>query len=128
MPRLKTKILCLTILMLFVANIGVAQAKKDRQSNSYKFDQRSSHYQSQTNSKKYSSSYAPNAKRNQNSFNDKPRYAQAKVRSRSDVMSEVKSKYNAKVLKISLNEKAGVYNVRMLMPNGKVRSIQVSAR
>ena len=52
-------------------------------------------------------------------------YAQNKQRSRSDVMSEVKRRYNAKVLKISYNEKAGVYNVRMLMPSGKVRSIQV---
>ncbi len=55
-------------------------------------------------------------------------YAQAKVRSRSEVMNEVKQRYNAKVLKISLNEKAGVYYVRMLMPSGKVRSIQVNAR
>lgn len=51
-----------------------------------------------------------------------------KFRSRSEVMKEVKRRYDARVLKISLNRQKAVYNVRMLMPNGKVRSIQVSAR
>ena len=48
-------------------------------------------------------------------------------RSKSDVMREVKRRYDARVLKISLNEKHGVYRVRLLMPNGKVRNITVSA-
>lgn len=49
-------------------------------------------------------------------------------RSKGEVVKEVKRRYNAKVLKISLNEQRAVYNVRMLMPSGKVRNIQVSAR
>ncbi|MEM7361143.1 MAG: hypothetical protein AAF431_18795 [Pseudomonadota bacterium] len=49
-------------------------------------------------------------------------------RSKAEVVREVKRRYNAKVLKISLNEQRAVYNVRMLMPSGKVRNIQVSAR
>lgn len=53
---------------------------------------------------------------------------QVTYRSRSDVMREVKRRYDAKVLKISLNRQREIYNVRLLMPNGKVRSIQVSAR
>jgi len=59
------------------------------------------------------------------------RYAQAKsgnsVRSRSDVVNEVKRQYNAKVLKITLNSKGTAYKVRILMPNGRVRDITVSA-
>lgn len=54
--------------------------------------------------------------------------AQSDYRSRSEVMREVKRRYDAKVLKISLNKQREVYNVRLLMPNGKVRNIQVSAR
>ena len=53
---------------------------------------------------------------------------QGQFRSRSEVMREIKRRYNAKVLKISLNKKREIYNVRVLMPSGKVRSIQVSAR
>jgi len=48
-------------------------------------------------------------------------------RSRSDVMNEVKKRYDAKVLKISLNAKTQTYNVRILLPSGKVRNIQMSA-
>ncbi|NNC98600.1 MAG: hypothetical protein HKN85_00300 [Gammaproteobacteria bacterium] len=51
-----------------------------------------------------------------------------KFRSKSDVMRQVKARYNATVLKISLNEKREVYNVRLLMQSGKIRNIQVSAR
>ena len=51
-----------------------------------------------------------------------------KVRSQSDVISEVKRRYNAEVLRIKLNEKRMVYEVRVLMPNGKVKNITVSAR
>lgn len=53
---------------------------------------------------------------------------QAQFRSRSEVMREIKRRYDAKVLKISLNKKREIYNVRVLMPSGKVRNIQVSAR
>ncbi|NND83176.1 MAG: hypothetical protein HKN50_12175 [Gammaproteobacteria bacterium] len=49
-------------------------------------------------------------------------------RSRSEVVAEVKRRYDARVLKISLNRKREIYNVRILMPNGKVRNLQVSAR
>ena len=51
-----------------------------------------------------------------------------KLRSKGEVMSEVKNRYNAKVLRISLNEKRGVYNVRILLPSGKVKNVQLSAR
>lgn len=50
------------------------------------------------------------------------------LRSRSDVMQEVKRRYNAEVLKISLDERQQVYRVRVLMPNGKVRNLTISAR
>ena len=53
---------------------------------------------------------------------------QSEFRNRSEVMQEVKRRYDAKVLKISLNKQREVYNVRVLMPSGKVRNIQISAR
>jgi len=74
-----------------------------------------------------SSSKKSYSKYKQGAYKQKRSYAQNKHRSRASVMDEVKRRYNAKVLKISLNEKAGVYNVRVLMPNGKVRSLQISA-
>ena len=49
-------------------------------------------------------------------------------RPKSEVVREVKRRYDARVLKISLNEKRGVYRVRILMPNGKVRNLTVNAR
>jgi len=52
----------------------------------------------------------------------------ANLRSRSDVIQEVKRQYNAEVLKISLNERKQVYRVRVLMPNGKVRNLRINAR
>jgi len=110
MPNLKLKLLIISVLALFVSGIG----------NSF-----ASNYYSKYG---HSHSYAPHSHSKKNSYKSQ-RYAQNNnVRSRSEVMQEVKQRYNAKVLKISLNEKAGVYKVRMLMPNGKVRSIQVSAR
>jgi uncharacterized membrane protein YkoI len=48
-------------------------------------------------------------------------------RSKAEVMSEVKNRYKAKVLRISLNEKSGVYNVRILLLSGKVKNVQLSA-
>jgi hypothetical protein len=55
-------------------------------------------------------------------------FAKNDLRSRSDVMNEVKKRYDAKVLKISLNSHTGIYNVRILLPNGKVRNIQISRK
>lgn len=52
---------------------------------------------------------------------------QDNYRSKSDVMREVKRRYDARVLKITLNKKRHAYRVRLLMPNGKVRNISVSA-
>lgn len=52
---------------------------------------------------------------------------QGQLRSRSDVMREVKKRYNAEILRISLSQNGRFYVVRMLMPNGKVRSVQVNA-
>ena len=52
----------------------------------------------------------------------------ANLRSRSDVVKEVKRRYNAEILKISLDERQQVYKVRVLMPNGKVRNLRISAR
>ncbi len=49
------------------------------------------------------------------------------IRSKSEVVREIKQRYNANVLKISLNSKGTAYNVRVLMPNGRVRQITVSA-
>lgn len=49
-------------------------------------------------------------------------------RSKADVIREVKRRYNARVLKITLNEKREVYRVRVLMPSGKIRNVRVSAR
>jgi len=109
MPNLKSKLLIITTLALLVSSIGQAYAK---------------HY-SKGYSQQYSKSYS---KARHKSYKNNSRYAQDNVRSRSDVMQEVKQRYNAKVLKISLNEEAGVYYVRMLMPSGKVRSIKVNAR
>jgi len=51
-----------------------------------------------------------------------------RIRSRRDVMREVKQRYNAEVLRINLNKQRMVYEVRVLMPNGKVKNITVSAR
>jgi len=49
-------------------------------------------------------------------------------RTKSEVMRDVKRRYQARVLKIKLVESRGIYRVRLLMPNGKVRNISVSAR
>ena len=50
------------------------------------------------------------------------------LRSKSEVMQEVKSRYNGKVVKISLNERTATYNVRVLLPSGKVKNLSVNAR
>ena len=50
------------------------------------------------------------------------------IRSRGDVIREVKRKYDAEILRIKLNEKRMVYRVRVLMPNGKITNVTVNAR
>ena len=100
---IKTALLLLNIVTLGVSSVGTV----------YAFDGPHS-YKSQ------SSKYSPNNRHIQ--------YAQKQYRSRNDVMSEVKQRYNAKVLKMTLDEKTGIYNVRVLMPNGKVRGLKVNAR
>ena len=54
--------------------------------------------------------------------------ASGQLRSRSEVVREIKRQYNAEVLKIKLNQQGSAYTVRILMPNGRVRQITVSAR
>ena len=52
-----------------------------------------------------------------------------KVRSRSDVVSEVKRKYpNSEILKVKLDERSMVYRVRILTRKGRVSVISVSAK
>ena len=50
------------------------------------------------------------------------------VRSRSEVIREVKERYNAEILRIEYKERKKAYKVRVLMPNGKVRNLTISAR
>lgn len=56
------------------------------------------------------------AQREQNNF-----------RSKADVIKEVKSRYQAKVLKVTLNERRATYTVRVLLPNGKIKTLRISA-
>ena len=48
-------------------------------------------------------------------------------KSRRQVIDEVERSYNAKVLKVSLDQGAGEYVVRILQSDGRVRTIRVSA-
>jgi len=50
------------------------------------------------------------------------------VRSRSEVIREVKERYKAEILRIEYKERSKAYKVRVLMPNGKVRNLTISAR
>ncbi|MBX2847627.1 MAG: hypothetical protein KTR16_04855 [Acidiferrobacterales bacterium] len=50
------------------------------------------------------------------------------LKSKNEVMQEVKSRYNGRVVKISLNERSQTYSVRVLLPNGKVKNLSVSAK
>ena len=50
------------------------------------------------------------------------------LRSKNEVMQEVKSRYNGQVVKISLNDRTQMYSVRVLLPNGKVKNLSVSAK
>ncbi len=54
--------------------------------------------------------------------------SQARFISKSDVVRSVKKRYNARVLKITLNEARAMYQVRVLMPSGKIKNINISAR
>jgi len=65
--------------------------------------------------------YAQSNSRNSNGSN-------SFLRSKSEVMDEVKRRYGGQVLRISLNQQSASYNVRVLLPNGKVRNLQISAR
>jgi len=123
---LTTKIKCvfLSVALLVLANMNTSAASDRYTQQSYKKSKVSSHesnYRNDKNQNRYKQS-------KQRSATKKVQYAQNSKRSRSDVMNEVKQRYNAKVLKISFNEKTGVYNVRMLMPSGKVRSVKVNAK
>jgi len=119
MSNLKLKLLLLGSLVLFVSSYSVA--------NAYESERSYSNYSKSYKYKEYRKSNKQYAQSNKK-YSKESRSTQNQFRSRSDVMSEVKQRYNAKVLKISLNEKSGTYSVRVLMPNGKVRSLQVSAR
>ncbi len=57
-------------------------------------------------------------------------YSQSgKVRSRSDVIREVKRRHpNAEILRIKLDERSMVYRVRVYLSNGVVKVVTVSAR
>jgi hypothetical protein len=48
-------------------------------------------------------------------------------KSRRQVIEEVERAYQAKVLKVSFDREAGVYDVRILLDDGRVRTIRVSA-
>lgn len=52
------------------------------------------------------------------------------IKSRSEVVSEVKRSYGSdvEVLKVSLSGDKSRYQVRILMPDGKVKSVSVSAK
>lgn len=55
-------------------------------------------------------------------------YAQSgDVRSRSEIIREVKDRYDAEILRIEYDDKRKVYKVRVLMPNGKVRDLTINA-
>lgn len=54
--------------------------------------------------------------------------SQDQLRSRAEIVGEVKQRYNGKVLKVTLNQQKTMYRVRVYMPNGKVRNLQINAR
>ncbi|MCH2191616.1 MAG: hypothetical protein MK188_11890 [Gammaproteobacteria bacterium] len=56
------------------------------------------------------------------------RNSEYRLRSKSEVVREVKQRYNAEVLKISLNKQRATYQVRILLPNGRVKQISVNAK
>lgn len=57
----------------------------------------------------------------------KPNSRSINLRSKSDVVREVKQRYNAQVLKIKLNQNGSAYRVRILLPSGRVKEVSVSA-
>ena len=50
------------------------------------------------------------------------------VRSKSDVVRDVKQRYNAQVLKITLDQNKATYRVRLLLPSGRIKEVSVSAK
>ncbi len=50
------------------------------------------------------------------------------LKSQAEVIAAVKSQYDGRVLKITLNEKKTSYSVRVLLPTGKVKNLEVNAR
>lgn len=46
---------------------------------------------------------------------------------KSDIMREVKNRYDAEVLRISLNNQGTAYRVRILLPNGRVKAVVIDA-
>jgi len=56
------------------------------------------------------------------------RNSQGTLLSKSDVIRAVKKRYNARVLKINLKKSHSIYSVRILMPSGKIKNIQINAR
>lgn len=53
--------------------------------------------------------------------------SQGSLRSQSDVIREVKSRYNAEVLKISLSSNGRNYRVRILKQDGTITIVKVRA-
>ena len=49
------------------------------------------------------------------------------IEARAKLFGKSNNVYDAKVLKITLNREHAVYQVRVLMPNGRVRNLQLSA-
>jgi len=56
-------------------------------------------------------------------------YAQNSAgKSKRAVINEVKRRYPAaKILRVKLNKPGSAYNVRILMPSGKIKTIRISA-
>ena len=72
-----------------------------------------------------------NRKMNTNTASNSMRWArnsQGLLLSKSDVIRAVKKRYNARVLKINLKKSHSIYSVRILMPSGKIKNIQINAR
>lgn len=60
--------------------------------------------------------------------NDYTQNQKGNLKSQSQVVREVKNRYNAEVLRVSLSQNGRIYNVRVLMPNGRVKNIKVNAQ
>lgn len=65
---------------------------------------------------------------NQRFAQQNQRNSDYRLRSKSEVVREVKQRYDAEILKISLNQQRETYQVRILLPNGRVKQISVNAQ